>query len=183
MFTEHPELRPKPNENVNNGLRFQDEVALTFNDVIGQEMRGTYIKDDICINFSNDIVCKEKIVEVKSVNKEPESWYLESSLLQCAVYKSFLTKNNKLITATFYSNMGNPVIETTVDKDIDYILKFGDKTYKVIVNNPDKIIEFIYNKAKASLSWEAAKMFDSLYKFKEFENLKPFFNAVEISLA
>ena len=181
MFNEHPELRPKPNENVINGSKFQDEVALSFDNLIGQEMRGTYIKDDIIINFSNDIVCKDKIVEVKSVNREIEDWYFNCSILQCAVYKSLLTKTNKkLSTSRFYLDMGHPLIETIVDNDIDYYLKFGDKTYKVIVNNPDKIVNFIFAKAKACLQWDTAKRFDESYKFKEFSELNKYFSAIEI---
>ena len=85
-------------------------------------MRGTYIKDNICINFSNDIVTKNSIIECKSINREVEEWYFESSLVQCAVYSSLLQKTNgDLVTSKFFSDMGNQIIKTTVDKNIDYL--------------------------------------------------------------
>lgn len=142
-------------------------------------MRGTYIKDGICINFSNDIVTSDKIIEVKSVSKDRplETWYLESSLLQCAVYQSLLKKSDrKLITAKFFADKGNPIVETTVKPNIGYVLKFGEETYSVTVNNEDKIVDFIVNKARHCEDWSDARNFDFQYKHKEFETLKKYFS-------
>ena len=146
-------------------------------EVIGEEMRGTYIKNNICINFSNDIVTKNSIIECKSINREVEDWYFESSLVQCAVYSSLLQKTNgDLVTSKFFSDMGNPVIKTTVAKNIDYLLRFGEDTYNVTVNDADKIVDFILKKAKATYTWDEAKTFDFCYKQKEYETLKQYFN-------
>ena len=176
MFDLHPEKRPVPTMNTESGVTHQHQVALNTDDVIGEELRGTYINGNICINFSNDIVCKDKIIEVKSVNREVEDWYFNSCVLQCALYKSLLLKSNKqLITAKFYSDLGNPIVKTTVDDNIKYILYFGEKKYNIIVVNPDSIIEFFINKAKASFDWDSAKEFDLNYKFKEYETLKNYF--------
>lgn len=176
MFDLHPEKRPVPTINTEIGVTHQHQIALNTNNVIGEELRGTYINENICINFSNDIVCKDKIIEVKSVNREVEDWYFNSCVLQCALYKSLLLKSNKqLITAKFYSDLGNPIVKTTVDDNIKYILYFGEKKYNIIVVNPDLIIEFFVNKAKATFDWDLAKEFDLNYKFKEYETLKNYF--------
>lgn len=183
MFAEHPEKRPTPTPQVYEGESYQHQVAKTMADVIGEEMKGTLMKENICINFSNDIVCKDKIVEVKSVNGEVENWYLESSLLQCAVYNSLLKMTDgKLKTAKFFSDLGNPIIETTVNGNIKYFLKFGDDVYMVDIKDAKSIVDFILKKAKASLTWDSARAFDTIYKRKEFETLKPFFEYVKIDM-
>lgn len=183
MFAEHPEKRPTPTPQVYEGESYQHQVAKTMADVIGEEMKGTLMKENICINFSNDIVCKDKIVEVKSVNGEAENWYLESSLLQCAVYNSLLKMTDgKLKTAKFFSDKGNPIVETVVDDGIKYFLKFGNDIYLINVKDAGSIVRFILEKAKASMSWDSAKLFDAAYKRKEFETLKPFFDYVKIDI-
>ena len=129
------------------------------------------------IKFSNDIVTKNSIIECKSVNREVEDWYFESSLLQCAVYSALLRKTDgKLVTAKFFADMGNPIVETKVKPNIDYKLRFGDTLYCVEVNDEDKIVDFIIKKAKHCNTWDEAKIFDAQYKQKEFETLKDFFN-------
>lgn len=181
MFNEHPELRPKINENIKKGISFQDILARKFNNLIGQEMRGSFINDNICINFSNDLVCSDKIVEVKSVNKEPEEWYFNSSCLQTAIYYALLKKSNKkLVTSKFYSDLGNKIVETKVNDNVDYYLQFGNKTYKVEIINLQNLINFLLNKANACLYWETAKTFDSNYKHKEFDTLKDSFVITEV---
>ena len=184
MFDLHPELRPVPNVNVNNGVNYQHQIASTMEDLIGEEMRGTFAKDGILINFSNDIVCKDKIYEIKSVTREAEDWYFKSSILQCAVYKSLLLKSNKkLVTSKFFVELGNPYIETNVNENVSYYLKFGDDLYIINVNNPDKIVEFVYNKANASLDWDKAREFDFNYKRKEYETLEDCFSFEKVDMA
>lgn len=176
FFNENPDKRPKPNSNVLFGETFQHKVAEQTKGVIGEEMRGTFIYENICINFSNDIVTKDAIIEVKSVNRDVEDWYLESSLVQCAVYSALLRKTDgNLVTSKFFADMGNPIVETKVKPNIDYNLRFGDTLYCVEVNDEDKIIDFIIKKAKHCNTWDEAKIFDAQYKQKEFEILKDFF--------
>lgn len=181
MFDLYPEKRPKPAQNAQIGITYQHQVALSTENLIGEELRGTYIQDNICVNFSNDIVCKGKIIEVKSVNREVEDWYFKSSLLQCAVYKSLLLKSNKkLITAKFFADLGNPIVETNVNDNIHYILYFGEDKYEINVNNPDYICEFLINKAKSTFDWNTAKLFDLKFKYKEFETLENCFSYKKI---
>ena len=82
MFNAHPELKQPPSQNVLNGEKFQKAVADTIPNIIGQEMRGKYYSEayGITINFSNDIVCPDKIIEVKSVKQPYPDWYLHSSI-------------------------------------------------------------------------------------------------------
>ena len=56
------------------------------------ELRGQYIKDNICINFSNDLFKDNIFYEVKYVKdiNNYENWYLENSLLQTAFYFALL---------------------------------------------------------------------------------------------
>ena len=179
LFSEYPELRPKPNSNMEYGQTYQHKVALWVEGLIGEEMRGTYIQDDICINFSNDIVCNDRIIEVKSISEDrpTEEWYFNSSILQCAIYKSLIEKSDgKLKTATFFTELGNPSIETVVKNDIDYILLFGTTPYKINVTDSDKIVDFIIEKAKSTLTWEDAKIFDTHFKHMEYETLKSCLN-------
>ena len=124
-----------------------------------------------------------RVLKVKSVidGSNVEDWYFNSCVLQCAVYKSLLDKSNKhLITSKFFADMGNPVIETTINNDIKYYLRFGNSLYLVEVTNTDFIVDFIVKKAVASLEWDSAKNFDAKYKHKEFETLKDYFTVSKV---
>ena len=181
MFTEHPDRRPKPNGNTFFGESFQRKVANQTPNLIGEEMRGTFVRDGIAINFSNDIVTRNSIIEVKSINREVEDWYLQSSILQCAVYSALLQKTNgRLVTSTFFESQGNPSVSTVVNPRIDYFLRFGDNMYKVVVNNPNRIVDFILEKAKSCLDWESAKRFDAQYKQREYQVLSSCFYCIQV---
>lgn len=183
FFNVYPEKRPKPNANTVFGETFQHKVAEETNNVIGEEMRGSFIYDNMCINFSNDIVTTDSIIEVKSINREVEDWYFKSCLVQCAVYSALLQKSNgKLKTATFFAEMGNPIVETIVKPTVKYLLRFGDDLYDVKVDNADKIVDFILQKAKHCTNWDDANIFDLQYKQMEYKILNTYFhyNKVEI---
>lgn len=74
MFRERPELKPKPNTNQWKGCDFQHEVAKTLDNVVGEEMGGCVQDDNLLIYFSNDIVCMDKIIEVKSIDETEEGY-------------------------------------------------------------------------------------------------------------
>lgn len=186
MFAEHPERKPQPSSMMMYGEKFQRAVADTIQGVIGEEMRGSYkcIGYDIAINFSNDIVCNDKIIEVKSVTGEAPAWYLESSLLQCALYKSLiLCGANDLVTASFYANLGNERKHAhfgPFDR-FRYILIFGEEKYEVNVYDPWQIVGFFEYKASCCTgTWDLAKNWDLRYKHREFECLKRFFGFKQI---
>lgn len=121
MFIEHPECRPVQtnNPNVVKGDQYQHSLARTIPDIIGEEMRGTYQTGNITIMFSNDVLCKNRIIEIKYVdNSRPvEDWYLKSSLAQCAVYKALLDESGgQLVTASFRVNEGHEKISAKVSR-------------------------------------------------------------------
>lgn len=109
------------------------------------------------------------------VNKDKEvpEWYLNSSLLQCAFYKSLLLlSNGMLVTSTFYVNLGNPKLDVNVNILMEYHLLFGEDEYIINVSKPKEIVDFFVNKAYALSTWDDARSFDQMFKRKEFEHLK-----------
>lgn len=178
MFLEKPELKPKPNFHQMNGVNYQHEIAQQTDGVIGEEMGNCFEFDEVRIYFSNDIIMKDKIIEVKHIDYDRvvEEWYLNYSLLQCAVYKTLVEEcNNQLKTSSFHINNGNPMKNCVVDKDFEYLLYFGKDIYRINIINKDKILHFIKEKAKHCLSWDDARYFDNQYKRKEYELLKDCF--------
>lgn len=181
LFMEHPEKKPIPfeNKNIVMGNKYQHAQAKLFNNIIDEEMRGCLQTTNIIINFTHDIVCEDKIVEIKFVDdtRPVEDWYLNSSILQCAVYKALNNiSGGQLETATFRTNMGFPKKYTTITNDIPYLLYFGNDKYKIQTLDDNAIVNFIINKAYASLDWTNAKEFDNKFKHKEFQTLLPYFN-------
>jgi hypothetical protein len=182
MFMDKPELRPKPNINQYNGVNVQTQIAKKIPNLIGEEMGNFLTVDNIRIYFSNDIITPNGVVEVKSVNNDKpiEDWYINNSILQCAVYKSFIINcGYNLKTSKFHIANGNKNVEYTLPDSFEYILYFGGRIFKINVNNPNKIVKFFIEKAKHCLNWNDAKSFDEKYKRKEFEVLKDCFSVIE----
>lgn len=181
MFIDHPDMKPLPSDMVMYGERFQKAVANTIPNIIGQEMRSCYANGFLHINFSNDIVCHDKIIEVKSVSGKYKDWYLKSSLLQCAFYKAMIMPGcNRLETASFYVEMGNERKSTVVPTYIRYVLVFGEEKYEVKVTNRLAIVNFFINKAMACGDWNTAKAWDEKYKHREYDELKDCFEYFSI---
>jgi hypothetical protein len=176
MLAEHPERKQQPSQMVEYGEKFQRAVADTITNVIGEEMRGTYTNGCLSIHFSNDIVCPDKIIEVKSVVGNAPEWYLRSSVLQCAFYKSMIMQGfNHLETASFLVNQGYERKAINVLPWINYVLIFGEEKFKVEVENPNAIINFFLRKAEACTDWNLAKNFDFVNKHREYEILSDYF--------
>ena len=184
LFRDRPELKPTPNANQWEGVNFQHELAATIPNIIGEEM-GNYIEvDNIRIFFSNDIVCNDKIIEVKNIDKNRvlEDWYFNSCILQSAIYKTLTYFcNNKLRTSTFHVNNGNPFLECQLKENTPFILYMGNDKYEINVLNYDIFKRYLIKKAQHSLNWDDAKMFDMKYKGKEFELLKTYFTFNKIN--
>jgi hypothetical protein len=190
MLNVHPELKTGPSSMMVYGSKFQDAVADTLSNIIGQEMRGTYVSNNyghnIAINFSNDIVCNSKdhnftIYEVKSVVGNAPEWYKQSSLLQCAFYKTMILMGaDRLETASFYVNEGHERNIVCINPHINrvkYILLFGEEKYEVDVWDAAHIIGFFEYKAACCCGgWDLATKWDEHYKHAEFECLKNFFS-------
>ena len=183
LFMEHPEKRPQPTQNQFDGCKYQDSVANTLPNLIGEEMRSTCKFDDIFINFCHDIVCEDKIIETKNVKEDrpTEDWFFESSVLQCAVYQSLLKlSDGKVTTAEFFVRQGHERVEKEINTNLPYYLYFGEDKYLVTVSNPLAIANFILEKARAATDWNKAREFDFVYKRKEFETLKKYFTYEKI---
>ena len=178
MFMLHPENRPRPTQNMLDGLSFQEMICSQQNDVIDQEMVGEVHDGDDTIRFSIDIVTKDAFIEVKSVDKDREvpDWYRKSSLLQCAVYYALLHESDgELHTAKFRCDQGRERISCHANKDNPYILVFGEERYAIFLSDKRAILDFIIEKKNACLSWDDAKEFDRLNKQKEFDLLSKHF--------
>ena len=183
MFMEHPDLRPKPTELMKLGSIFQDEVAKTYPNVIGQEMGSTYFLNDMGVSFAVDIVCDDKFIETKTVVNESDdnTSYLHNCIFQCAIYKALISMTEgKLSTAKFYANLGNDKKYAFISPNNDYILVFGSKSYKIDIDNVEIFSTFIKEKMTACRDWSTAKQFDSIYKHKEFDIFNKYITFTEM---
>jgi hypothetical protein len=172
MFQEHPELKPQPTELMKLGTLFQDKVFNETENAIGQEMGSIYFIDDVGVSFSVDIVCNDKFIETKSVKdaSADNTFYFNRCVFQCAIYKAllYLTKG-RISTSAFYVNLGNDKKIAVVAPENDYLLRFGEETYKIDIDNVDVFLKFIKEKVNAISNWDSAKQFDLQYKYKEYD--------------
>lgn len=184
MFLDKPELRPQPTLAQYSGVDYQHQLIETIPDVIGEEMGNFIVFDNVRIYFSNDIITKNGIIEVKYVDKTKEvpEWYFNNSILQCAVYKALTVEcKNELRTAAFHIKSGNIMQNHKFNNDMfEYILYFGNEKYKVELTNQEKLIKFLKFKVQHCLTWDNAKLFDGKYKRREFELLKNCFKFEKI---
>jgi len=128
--------------------------------------------------------------EVKSIldefgkeSDEYEGWYLESSLLQCALYKSLLIEGNneRLYTPKFRLREGYKMRCVEVDINGPYQLIFGSKLkYEVEVLDSRSIIEYYESKVGACVDYDSATKWDAEHKFKDFSLLRDYFRWREI---
>jgi hypothetical protein len=148
-----------------------------------KEMACSFIKDDICISYCIDEIIFNvndcSFVEhkyVKDINTV-EDWYLNKSLLQCAVYNAIaiVNPNKKYITADFLIKKGFPCNELDISIPINSYLKFGDRIYEVKVLDADKLVDFYFDKSTKCTDYTSAKIFDVQYKHKEYELLNKYF--------
>ena len=188
MFQVHPELRTitaSQRKHMIDGVSFQSKIASKQDNLIGEEMRGYYTHRDIRIFFCNDIVCKDKIIEVKYIggSRTVEKWYFESSLLQAALYYSLLlcSENLELVTATFAREERKPERKILFNKEMNYYLHFGNDVYQIHCSSPKKIVSFFTQKASSTSNWNDAKAFDQEFKHKEYQVLKKYFSYTKVN--
>ena len=188
-----------------NGEAYQSKIVKdeSLSNTVADEMRGCYTYIDkkegeifndesVEIFFCIDMIKNGCFYEIKSVldedgneTTEYPDWYLNSSLLQCAFYKSLLLRmnGNKLFTPKFRVREGYKKSAMDVDVNAPYYLIFGTiGTWEVVVNDPDAIIDFFKNKIhyiRGGYTW--ARDFDGQYKRKEFDLLKEYFTFTKIS--
>ena len=166
------------------GEAFQKEVT-PEGPGIYIEMQGIYdMGKGIEIRFSNDYVALEEnipyICEIKSVRDESPDWYKASCIMGAAFYKALIMGSAKnglthLETAPFeYEVNGNITYTIEVPSDIDYILQFGYKQYKIELIDHKAILAFFEDKAIQSLDWTTAKQWDAVYNKNMWSMLKGF---------
>ena len=159
------------------GVQFQKQIA-EQKEESAEEFRTSFEdhckENDIVIFATHDIVCPNKVIEVKTTEFGAEQWYLESSLLQTAFYKCLImASNGDMFTPKFRVKKGYKKEYKKVDTNIEYHLQFGDEEYNVLVDNPQKIINYFLEKAKITLgTYDECRNYDALHKFKHFEQLK-----------
>lgn len=181
-------------ERMKAGVQFQSkitEVEKVFNKgCYAEELRGAYEFNSGVIFFCVDLISENKFYEVKSVldedNKntlEYPQWYLESSILQSAVYKSLLLqkKDRMLYTPKFRLKEGYEFIAKEIDPNWDYILTFGEVgKYLVNVNNPQAIIDYFVDKTTYLTDYDRARYWDKKHKYKDYANLNKYFSCNKI---
>ena len=184
FFIDNPEAKPKPTYAQYDGIDYQHQIALSIDNLIGEEM-GNYIEfDNIRVYFSNDIVTTSEIIEVKNINKERSvaEYYRNNSILQSAVYYALTQVCNRFLrTSAFHHNNGYDYKTVVLNDDFKYKLYFGDEKYIILLTNISKLITFLKTKALHCLDWNKAKLFDEKYKRKEFEILKDCFKYKKIT--
>lgn len=173
------------------GEQYQSKIIKdeSLANIVADEMRGCYAYNNIEIFFCVDMIKNGEFYEIKSIfddngneTLEYPEWYLHSSLLQCAFYKSLILKmdGNILYTPKFRIKEGYKKVHIQINKKAPYYLLFGQVgKYEIQVQNPDKIIEFYKDKIEHCNDYSSAREFDSKYKFKEFDLLKQYFNYYE----
>lgn len=175
-----------------NGEEYQSKIVKdeSLANTVADEMRGCYSYDDVEIFFCIDMIKNGEFYEIKSIQDDdgnetleyPE-WYLNSSLLQCAFYKSLLMEmnGNKLYTPKFRLKEGYKMSCVEINNNANYYLKFGGVgVWRIDVVNPTDIIDFYKNKIAHITDYDDARAFDREFKWKEFEVLKKHFTFSKI---
>ena len=158
------------------GIKYQHQVAEQKEDA-AEEFRTSIADGDIVIFACHDIVCPDKLIEVKSIEGETEQWYFESSLLQTAYYKSIvMSSDGHMFTPKFRLREGYKKEHKKVNPNIAYHLLFGEEEFDIEVQNPQKMVEYFFTKAEATLlDYATARAYDAEHKFKHYEELKECF--------
>lgn len=173
-------------DRINRGMKFQHKVA-EEKGCTAEEFRTCIEYKDIIIFACHDLITEDGFVEVKNIDEGTEvpQWFLESSLLQCAFYKSLLLHSNGFVTTPkFRIKEGYNKESKRVDINKPYILHIGNDEYKVSLKNKkasEKILEYFYEKAKSTINYDDARLYDSTHKFKHFEHLKEYFTYEKIN--
>lgn len=159
------------------GTEYQHKVSQLLGDNVVEEMRTSLqIGDDIIINACHDIVASNYILEVKMVTPYEgavDKWYLDSCILQCALFKALLMESDgHICTPKFMVDQGIKEISMDIDTQLRYLLMFGKALIEIEVPDSKALLRYFVNKAKATLDndYIKAKAWDSQHKHKEFND-------------
>lgn len=147
-----------------------------------KEMRGCYEHPFFLLFYSFDEIIPGKpvqLIEHKNIEQGSiiEDWYVNSCILQVALYHSLAMKNpcKKYYTAKFFCKQGHETKYLDLaGQPIKSVLKLGNTTYYISVKKPDKIVDFYFEKATTTFEYFTAINWDIKWKFKEWEHLKKY---------
>lgn len=134
-----------------------------------EERKSTFVVNgapQLTISASHDIITNKFVMEVKSFNPNISQgdWFLKSSIVQAALYKSILmATNGETVTPIFRIKEGYELQNQylRVNSDIPYLLWFGDTIYAIRVLNSDMILQYFIQKARASMNYELANRWET----------------------
>ena len=129
------------------------------------------------VYFTNDIILNENVViEIKNVEGDYSEWYLNSSILQCAMYKALIMAcGGHLSTAKFFIDLGNDRRTIQMSNGFSYFLYFGEDKYLIDIMECEPFLSFLRDKIKAIKGgYTSATNFDINFKHKEFEFLQKY---------
>lgn len=183
LYKEIKKINYKVTPNQLKGNKYADEIVLK--EKASSEKRGIIPLGNDLLFFCVDLVKDDKFVEIKMVENEDtvEDWYLYSSIMQSTFYATLLSKVKTLDTPKFRKKEGFKQEILFIPDKYNFELWFGNKKYKIYQNN--KITEFYLNKAKlvsesiVNADFDACRLFDSKYKFKEYSIFKPKYNLIK----
>lgn len=167
------------------GSNFQDMIINTHFPNCFPEMCGVFEYNGNAVFFSNDICYEDKLIEVKWIDEEAPvpDWYLQASLVQCALYSSFVKYGCTLLhTAKFALKAGREHKVFEINQSASYYLRFGNDTYVVKVVDPMPFINYIKEKLDCINDYCKATHFDQKYKHREFELFKDCFEFRKLSV-
>jgi hypothetical protein len=148
-----------------------------------EEKRGIIKINEDLLYFCIDMVKDNIFTEIKMINGTFEKWYFESSILQATFYATLLSKVKTLDTPQFRLKEGFKQEEIKVPNDFHYQLWFGQEKYEISQN--EKVFDFYMDKIKSiklsleNENYDAVRQFDSDFKHKEFEYLKPEYRKIQ----
>lgn len=166
---------PRPiTQGITVGTEYQHKVSQLLGDSIVEEMRTSIQIGDIIINACHDIVASNYILEVKMVTPYEggvDKWYLESCILQCALFKALLMESNGyLCTPKFMIDQGVKETKMYIDTQIRYLLLFGKALIEVEVPDSNRLLGYFVEKAMSTIDndYTKARAWDNLHKHREF---------------
>lgn len=185
-------IKPEPTFQMKAGQKFQEKMSTPDG---YHEMRGTHRWGDNIVFFTWDEIIPHQTIteyiEIKSVQYEPEDWYLQSSLVQVALYGSMSMWCDDYITAKFARRQyGTHRLKIDYNTGNWFTLIFGEERFRVTVLNSDKILKYYSDKVnvivkcidydKMTVDYDPAREWDKKYKHKDYQNLKKYFSYATI---
>lgn len=183
VYIELKRLSFKPTIGQLKGDKYANEIVKK-NEASSEKRGIVSLNKEDTLFFCIDLVKDNKFVEIKMVEDENtyEDWYLESSIIQSTLYASLLTKVKILDTPKFRKKEGYKQEIVEVPNNFEFELWFGISKYKVypnedILNHYLKKAELIKDCIKL-IDYDSAKLFDSSFKFKEFDIFQPLYDKI-----